>query len=341
MLELKLGQRGLLFLTYVGFCGEFPMRALKMFSGYYDYNRRLVTRLIREGYLKERKFTGYDRRVVRSLSLSAKGLAKIRDENPAMAKKIAQHPLAPPDGQGDRWKTLRLHRNTYCLLTAARLGAYWLPGAKKKQQMENRPVYYGAYELNKMYGQDNKGARASGVLINDEVIYVMYYLGDHNMYWVEKSEKMFQDQVAFSPLGDHGQIRGNIFIGENWGLAKSLVENAGRPFSRMIKLQRGMFHHYVTTDNDGIALLSTIVFLEKRSELDRRLFNYGLHNHVKSMLQFDIEELMEYYQPPYETRYKVRADCGYFFDFQMDAVKSFCNTEAELISVPRALLYED
>lgn len=59
------------------------------------------------------------------------------------------------------------------------------------------------------------------------------------------------------------------------------------------------------------------------------------------MLQFDIEELMEYYQPPYETQFKVRADCGYFFDFQMDAVKLFCNTDAELITVPGSLLYED
>ena len=101
MLELKVGQRGIYFLIYVGFCGEFPIAGLKMFSGYYDYNRRLVTQLVREGYLKERKIKGYDRHVIRSLSLSAKGLAKLQDEDPSMAKLIAQHSLAPADGQGD------------------------------------------------------------------------------------------------------------------------------------------------------------------------------------------------------------------------------------------------
>ena len=89
MLELKVGQRGITFLIFVGFCGEFPIAGLKMFGGYYDYNRRLVTQLVREGYLKERKIKGYDRHVIRSLSLSANGLAKLQDEDPAMAKLIA------------------------------------------------------------------------------------------------------------------------------------------------------------------------------------------------------------------------------------------------------------
>ena len=243
MLELKVGQRGITFLIFVGFCGEFPIAGLKMFSGYYDYNRRLVTQLVREGYLKERKIKGYDRHVIRSLSLSAKGLAKLQDEDPAMAKLIAQHSLAPADGQGDRQKTLRLHRSAWCLLTAARIGAYWLPTKGKDKKLKEGAVYYGAYELNKMYGQDNKGARASGVLINEGQIFILYYLGDHNMYWTEKSEDMFQDQVVFSPLGNYGRITGNIYIGEHWELSKSLIENACRPFSRMIKFQRGMCHN--------------------------------------------------------------------------------------------------
>ncbi len=325
---------------YVGFCGEFPMGALKMFGGYYDYNRRIVTQLVREGYLKERKMTGYDRRVLRSLSLTEKGLAKLKEKVPAIAGKIERHLLAPPDGQGDRWKTLRLHRNTYCMLTAVRLGAKWLPGKEKERFLKTDPVYYGAYELNKMYGQDNKGARASGVLICGDAIFVLYYLGEHNMYWVEKSEKLFQNQVAFSPLGKGREIMGNIYVGEDWGLSKSLVENACRPYSRMIKFQRGMTHNYVTRDTNGIRVLRTIVSPEERLWLERRLFDHGIRVYARSTLQFDLEELTEYYEPPKENQYRLRPDIGWFFDFQMDAAKSFCNTGAELISVPGTLLYE-
>ena len=48
MLELKFGQRGLKLLFWVGFCGEFPMSLLARYPGYYDYNRRIVTSLVRE-----------------------------------------------------------------------------------------------------------------------------------------------------------------------------------------------------------------------------------------------------------------------------------------------------
>ena len=340
MLELKMGQRGITLLVFVGFCGEFPMAGLKMFGGYYDYNRRLVTQLVREGYLKERKIAGYDRRVVRSLSLTAKGLEKLRKESLPMAQMIERHPIAPPDGQGDRWKTLRLHRSAYCLLSAARIGAYWLPSKGKLGQSEMRPVYYGAYELNKMYEKDNKGARASGVLIDKDRMFILYYLGEHNMRWVEESEKMFQNQVTFSPPGKDRKIVGNIYIGEDWALAKSILESACKPYSRMIRLQRGITHNYVTTDGNGLRLLRTIVYPGDQLKLERRIFEYGIREQSRLTLQFDLEELMEYYRPHSETGYNAFPDCGYFFDFQMDAVELFCTTETKLVRIPGKLLHE-
>ena len=111
MLELKFGQRGLKLLLWVGCCGEFPMSLLVRYPGYYDYNRRIVTSLVREGYLKERKFRDYDDHVVRSLSLTKKGMEHIQAEAPAHAELILSHELSPASGQGDWKKTLRLHRS--------------------------------------------------------------------------------------------------------------------------------------------------------------------------------------------------------------------------------------
>ena len=128
MLELKFGQRGLKLLFLVGFCGEFPMSLLARYPGYYDYNRRIVTSLVREGYLKERKFRDYDNHVVRSLSLTKKGMEHIQAESPAHAEVILSHELSPASGQGDWKKTLRLHRSAACFLAAHQAGAYWVPG---------------------------------------------------------------------------------------------------------------------------------------------------------------------------------------------------------------------
>ena len=69
-------------LVLLGFCGEFPMSLLARYPGYYDYNRRIVTSLVREGYLKERKFRDYDDHVVRSLSLTKKGIRNYRLSHP-------------------------------------------------------------------------------------------------------------------------------------------------------------------------------------------------------------------------------------------------------------------
>ena len=101
MLRFKNGDKSLMVLELVGLCGEFPVALVRKLDGYYDYNRRLVTELVREGYLKERKFQGYRRRIVRSLSLTEKGLSKLRHLNPGSARQIGRHLLAPANGQGD------------------------------------------------------------------------------------------------------------------------------------------------------------------------------------------------------------------------------------------------
>ena len=69
---------GFRLLVFVGFCGEVPVALLRKAGGCYDYRRRVVTELVRTGYLKERKFRGERRRVVRSLSLTSRGLNQIQ-----------------------------------------------------------------------------------------------------------------------------------------------------------------------------------------------------------------------------------------------------------------------
>ena len=49
---------GFRLLAFVGFCGEVPVALLRKTGGCYDYRRRVVTELVRTGYLKERRFRG-------------------------------------------------------------------------------------------------------------------------------------------------------------------------------------------------------------------------------------------------------------------------------------------
>ena len=109
---------GFRLLVFMGFCGEVPVALLRKTGGCYDYRRRVVTELVRTGYLKERKFRGERRRVVRSLSLTSRGLNQIQHLSPGRAEQIRARLLAPADGQGDWRRTQRLPRNAACLLLA-------------------------------------------------------------------------------------------------------------------------------------------------------------------------------------------------------------------------------
>ena len=89
---------GFRLLVFVGFCGEVPVALLRKTGGCYDYRRRVVTELVRTGYLKERKFRGERRHVIRSLSLTSRGLNQIQHLSPGRAEQIRARLLAPADG---------------------------------------------------------------------------------------------------------------------------------------------------------------------------------------------------------------------------------------------------
>ena len=341
MLELKFGQRGLKLLFLVGFCGEFPMSLLSRYPGYYDYNRRIVTSLVREGYLKERKFRDYDNHVVRSLSLTKKGMEHIQAESPAHAEVILSHELSPASGQGDWKKTLRLHRSAACFLAAHQAGAYWVPGEEKDERSRTQLTYYGAYEFHTRFGMDNKGSRASGIMVRWNKIYALYFLGDHNMRWAEASEEYFRDQVLYSPIGQERYFAGNILIGNEWALVESLVTHGVNRNTRMIHMETELPLYYTTNDPNGIKLLRAITEPATPSRLYRRLPQLAdhLHDFTEGLL-FDLQYVSEYYQSPRDHKFRIRPAYGYFFDFQMDVMRKINNTNAQLYQIPDSVLDE-
>lgn len=151
-MQLKNGCMAVKLMEFVGLCGEVPVSLVRKLPGYYDYNRRLVTRLVQEGYMKERRMKGYRRRIVRSLSLTEAGLGQLQRVSPGRAQRIRAHLLAPENGHGNWKKTLRLHRGAACLLAAMKLNAVWQPGRQKDAALGNQLTYYSAYELAREYG---------------------------------------------------------------------------------------------------------------------------------------------------------------------------------------------
>lgn len=341
MLELKFGQRGLKLLCLIGYCGEFPISLLTRYPGYYDYNRRIVTWLVREGYLKERKFRDYEEHVVRSLSLTKKGIEQIQAKAPAHAELIHSHELSSASGQGDWKKTLRLHRSAACFLAASQAGAYWVPGEEKDARSKTQLTYYGAYEFNHRFGKDNKGSRASGFLARGIQMFAVYFMGDHNMRWAEASEEYFRDQVLCSPIGQGKYFEGNILVGNEWALAESLVKHGSNRHTRMISMETELPLYYITNDQNGIKLLRAITDPRTPSRLYQRLARSGDSAYeLAGGLMFDLKYLSNFYKSPREHKFRLTPTHGYFFDFQTDVMQKINNTGAHLYEIPGSVLDE-
>ena len=334
-MQLKNGCMAVKLMEFVGLCGEVPVSLVRKLPGYYDYNRRLVTKLVQEGYLKERRMKGYRRRIVRSLSLTEAGLGQLQRVSPGRAQRVRAHALAPESGHGSWKKTLRLHRGAACLLAAIKLEAVWQPGRLKDAALGNQLTYYSAYELAREYGWDNKGARLSGVLVDKYYYYPLYYLGDNNLRWSEEAERMFLDHIAASPLGRSRIPGSSLLLGESWDLVESLITHAVNPRSRLIHFTKYSSFRYFTMDDMGLRLLK--LYLD-----DTYLFafqQYLLQNGVcePSILPgylSSLESLSEHYDSGKGKREARCLDRGTFFACQIDILKKFCKIGPGLLVIP-------
>lgn len=333
-MQLKDGCMAVKLLDFIGLCGEVPVSLVKTLPGYYDYNRRVVTALIREGYLKERRMKGYHRRIVRSLILTELGLKHLQRVSSGRAQRVRSHALAPENGHGNWKKTLRLHRGAACLLAAMRLGAIWQPGSPKESATGEQLVYFSTYELTQKYGWDNKGARSSGIFVNRYYYYPVYYLGDSNLLWSKEAERMFLDRVASSPLGYGRTCGSSILLGDKWNLIENLMAHGVNSRSRLIHFSKNSSFHYFTVDEMGLRLMKLVLDEMALYRFQRYLQQNSICK--ASMLPlylFSLELLSEAYA---EKGKQMRAelDRGALFSCQADVVKRICNTGPNLITIP-------
>ena len=339
-MKIRKGSTAELIMLVIGYCGEMPVSMLKMFAGYYDYNRRVVTALIREGYLQERRFHSEDRRVVRSLRVSKAGMEKLKELRPENAKEIELHLFSPEDGMGNWKRTKRLHRGAACLLLVIRLGALFRPVPEKDEEIGKRPVYYSAYEFNKRYELDSKSARVNGVLISPERrYYPMYYLGGHNLFWNPEVETGFRRRFEASELGRGLDYGCTILVADDWKLAAKLVPHISNRRSRMIRITDSTQFRMITFDHYGLLLLWLLMDEARLWSLGRFLERrIGLPFSMTPKYMFDLRQIEGFRLATDSRDLFFRPRSGAFFSFQIPVMQKITVEGVELQSIPAELL---
>ena len=333
MIRMESGSSALYLLRMVGLLGEFPISFLDQLEGYYDYNRRRITELVREGYLRDWKFM-YSRRVIHSLSLTKKGVDAVKEYDPRRYALMKQHLYAPENAKGDRNKAIRLHRNAACFLMGSSVADKLAVDCTPPADLDEI-VYYAAYMLNKRLGADSKGARASGIVVCNERFYVLYYLGRSNMRWNPELESGFVRRIGVvMPLQS---CLGRIFIAEDWSLAESIISHASNRYTTLIRFDDQIPSYLVTTDDYGKELFRAIVDVDAETALLQKCGQYGLTD--SRQMQYPLFSLdtwaQLYAKGPWFTNKAI-----FCFDFQK-AVVDQINRQNEPIQVlPGSILDE-
>ena len=333
MIRMESGSSALYLLRMIGLLGEFPISFLDQLEGYYDYNRRRITELVREGYLRDWKFM-YSRRAIHSLSLTRKGLDAVKEYDPKRYALMKQHLFAPENAKGDRNKAIRLHRNAACFLMgtsiADKLAVDCTPPADPDEIF-----YYSTYMLNKRLDADSKGSRASGIVIGGGRFYVLYYLGRSNMRWNPEIESSFISRITDVMPGHC--CGGQIFIAEDWSPAENIISHASNRYTSLIRFDDRVPSYLVTTDDYGKELFRAIVDVNAEISLFRKCEQYGLTDSGQMYYPlFALDNWAQLYAkgPWFTTR------AIFCFDFQKPVVDRINRQNEPIHVLPGPLLIE-
>lgn len=313
-MKIEKGSSACKILSIVGLCGEFPVPLVRFLDGYYDYNRRVVTQLTREGYLLEWKFT-YARRVIRSLRLSASGKTALYNANRRGWNLINAGLLSPPDANGSVEKAIRLHRNAACFVMSTMGAKAKLSFDLQEPDRRDGPVYFSAYMIRKLSGADSKGSRASGVITSAGRYYILYAPLSRNMRWSTAAEDAFLSRV--STIFPNHVFSGRVFLADRWELAENILTHSSDRFTRLIRLRPDSRDYLLAVDSHGAKLLRTIVDDTAFSQLFNRCRDYGmedpreLHAPLFELHEWDAFNRKHDYYPLHDL---------FCFDFQQKAV---------------------
>ena len=190
-------------LVLVGYSVAFPVKLAKRLSGHEQYDRCVMYRAIREGYVLLMRREG-KRQVIRSLLLTEKGEDYIaaRDTD-ALAMIWGRMGMAPKVFPSREAKVLRLHAIATGLVMAKAAGAVIRSlekppillssrGYMDPQIDEEKAYYYAPFELQAAFEElddrvESKTSRLIGIIVRKNRCFCMYFAGNKRIFWQRRS----------------------------------------------------------------------------------------------------------------------------------------------------------
>ena len=272
-------------LILVGYSVAFPVTLAKRISGHEPYDRCVMYRAIREGYVRLMRKEG-KRQVIRSLMLTEKGEEYIAARNTdALAMIYGRMSMAPQVFPSREAKVLRLHAIATGLVMARAAGAV-ISSLEKPSLLlisrglmnppvdEEKAYYYAPFELQAAFEElDDRVESKTSRLIG------MYFAGNKRIFWQRLSEE--NHAVGIRALL---QARGfridtitQIVIGNRMSVAEKLCRSPrlkGDKYFVVSDFFENCF--FVTNDAAGDQLLPRIIRPLSFLDFDRQALAFYL-----------------------------------------------------------------
>lgn len=199
-------------LWFVGYCIEFPTQLAVRIGGGAEWNRRVMYRAIREGYVRLYR-KKHKRHVIRSMSLTQKGFEYVAQRDPEAVSMIYSR-VNSSERIYPGWidKILRLHAIAIGTVMSNAAGAMLLISQKPSLMSPakratnavvpdpNKIYYYAAHELRvaiEEYSPESvsKSSRTIGIIVKGRCCFFLYFTGSTRMYWMKNSEENYAAAV--------------------------------------------------------------------------------------------------------------------------------------------------
>lgn len=230
-------------LILVGYSISFPATLAKRLSGHEQYDRAVMYRAIREGYVVLIRREG-KRQVIRSLQLTDKGEEYIAERDPRALTMIhSRMDMAPQVFPSREAKILRLHAIATGLVMARAAGAQISPADKPSLLFPSvdhpqKPVdneqfyYYSPFELRAAFEElDDRAqpntSRLIGVIVRGNRCFCMYFAGKQRIYWQRVSEENHAIGIEglLQARGFQKTMMSQIVIGSRMSVAEKLCRS--------------------------------------------------------------------------------------------------------------------
>ena len=278
-------------LWFVGYCIEFPTQLAVRIGGGAEWNRRVMYRAIREGYVKfyRRK---HKRHVIRSLSLTQKGFDYVAQSDPeAVAMIYSRINCSERVYPSKVDKILRLHAIAVGTVMAHAADAEILisqkpslmsPAKRTSNTITPDPTqcyYYASHELRvaiEEYSPESvsKSSRTIGIVVKGKHCYFLYFTGSTRMYWMKNSEENYAAAVKSLLLARGFGVTTihQVVIGSTMSVAQRLCHSA-KAFGNKYFVVSTFFAQclFLTNNPDGDSLLKIILNPDMALELNQAI----------------------------------------------------------------------